>query len=112
MQGASPQVNQGAIETTADEATAKETSSVACEPILSQREETTLEDEATLDQNNLQVNQKAQLTASTGAGSTVRTTRGSLTRNQLQNKEGNGTRKYISRAQLTDAMSKRRSKKN
>jgi hypothetical protein len=44
------QVNQGAIETTANEATAKETSSIAREPILSQSEETTLEDEATLDQ--------------------------------------------------------------
>ena len=44
------QVNQGAIETTADETTANATSSIAQEPDLSQREETTLEDEATLDQ--------------------------------------------------------------
>lgn len=40
----------GAIGTAADERTANGTSSNASEPILSQREETTLEDEATLDQ--------------------------------------------------------------
>jgi hypothetical protein len=56
--------------------------------------------------------QKGQLVASTPAGNIVRTTRGSLNRNQSQNKEGNGTPNFISRAQLTDAVSKRRFKKN
>ena len=55
--------------------------------------------------------QKGQLAASTPAGNIVRTTRGSLNRNQSQNKVGNGTPNFITSKHLSDAVEKRRSAK-
>jgi hypothetical protein len=57
------------------------------------------------------VKQKGQVTTSTPAGNMVRTTRGSLNRNQSQNKEGNGTPNFITSKHLSDAVAKRRSAK-
>jgi hypothetical protein len=55
--------------------------------------------------------QKGQLVASTPAGNIVRTTRGSLNRNQSQNKEGNAAPNFITLKNLSDAVAKRRSTK-
>jgi hypothetical protein len=57
------------------------------------------------------VKQKGQVTTSTPAGNMVRTTRGSLNRNQSQNKEGNGTPNFITSKHLSDAVAKRQSAK-
>ena len=55
--------------------------------------------------------QKGQLAAWTPTGNIVRTTRGSLNRNQPQNKEGNGTPNFITSKHLFDAVAKRQSAK-
>ncbi|XP_021318525.1 uncharacterized protein LOC110436271 isoform X2 [Sorghum bicolor] len=115
-QGASPQVNQAAIETTTneivgnetvgDEAAGNEIASSTHQPILNEREGTTQDNETPLPQEiNLQVKQKA----STPAGNIGRNTRGSLMRSQSQNKEGNVTPNFISPKHLLDSAARKRS---